>query len=538
LGLFCDSTNPKQVLQQPQRARACGSGAKSSADRRPVDPPPVVELKIFDEDSKNDITFSHNANFFLYTTLESARAIAPVRGNSIPAPYPVLTGTPVAGMAYLDRPVPAGYFIFPDLSVRHEGKYRLSFNLFEELKEDKDSDAHSSLNPEHPSSQLLRSSPMAPHAHVHFRLEVKSEPFVVYSAKKFPGLAESTTLSRVVAEQGCRVRIRRDVRMRRRDQPRPSENFDECEDEAPNYQRNDRYTTPDAYQKAVFERARSVSNSSVDGGSAHQYPGMDRRTSSHDAAYYNQSPYQQTAAAAPVPQPVGFNSHLSFGNAPQYSAQAPSNGAPQYNANASFHYQQHQQPQQPSHSRQGSSASNADYPQQYQPQLPHQPYGPSFVQNPHPVREVSNYPTIDGKYLPGAQNFYQNPSNPRSTTPTNHSQQLPPLKSIQQSLTAPLAVASPTSYESPSFPTQSPIQSTITNASRGKRAYDHVFDTTHLNNSVSHGARPEANGDDVLQIDGEENGLVDEEQFAQLKMLTYRRADGSKQHKKIPSPIA
>ena len=42
-------------------------------------------------------------------------------------------------------------------------------------------------------------------------------PFTVFSAKKFPGLSESTSLSRIVAEQGCRVRIRRDVRMRRRE---------------------------------------------------------------------------------------------------------------------------------------------------------------------------------------------------------------------------------------------------------------------------------------------------------------------------------
>ena len=54
------------VLQQPMRARACGMGAKckkiyntiplyynmltaglAHADRRPVDPPPVIELKIF-----------------------------------------------------------------------------------------------------------------------------------------------------------------------------------------------------------------------------------------------------------------------------------------------------------------------------------------------------------------------------------------------------------------------------------------------------------------------------------------------------------
>lgn len=36
----------------------------ASADRRPVDPPPIVELRIFEgENRQNDITFSYNANF-------------------------------------------------------------------------------------------------------------------------------------------------------------------------------------------------------------------------------------------------------------------------------------------------------------------------------------------------------------------------------------------------------------------------------------------------------------------------------------------
>lgn len=60
-----------KVLQQPQRARACGSGAKSSADRRPVDPPPIVEMRIYEgedpfHEPKNDITFAYNASFFLF----------------------------------------------------------------------------------------------------------------------------------------------------------------------------------------------------------------------------------------------------------------------------------------------------------------------------------------------------------------------------------------------------------------------------------------------------------------------------------------
>ncbi|KAJ2969564.1 hypothetical protein NQ176_g8598 [Zarea fungicola] len=130
------------VLQQPERARACGAGMKANSDRRPVDPPPVVELRIIEGSSfeeGKDITFDYNAAFFLYASLEHARPIATARGQA-PTNPPILTGVPASGMAYLDRPNEAGYFIFPDLSVRHEGNFRLSFSLFETTKEEKDWD--------------------------------------------------------------------------------------------------------------------------------------------------------------------------------------------------------------------------------------------------------------------------------------------------------------------------------------------------------------------------------------------------------------
>ncbi|KKF96550.1 Velvet factor [Ceratocystis platani] len=192
------------ILQQPERARACGSGSKSAADRRPVDPPPVVELLIFDitNGQEKDITFSYNVNFFLFATLEHARPMAHGRVQTPSATSPpVLTGMPVSGMAYLDRPTVAGYFLFPDLSVRHEGRYRLAFNLYEEIKDAGDA----SIDP------IDKISNANPGPSFDWRMEVKSNAFTVYSAKKFPGLTESTLLSRTVADQGCRVRIRRDV---------------------------------------------------------------------------------------------------------------------------------------------------------------------------------------------------------------------------------------------------------------------------------------------------------------------------------------
>ncbi|EGS23168.1 putative vea protein [Thermochaetoides thermophila DSM 1495] len=250
-----------KVIQQPERARACGSGPKSSADRRPVDPPPVVELRIFEgatwqEAQQKDITFHYNANFFLYATLEHARLMAHPRGAPAPpANVPVLTGMPVSGMAYLDRPIEAGYFLFPDLSVRHEGRYRLSFNLYEQTKEEKDKDKDA-CNADLIFAPISDMNHPAAVESFDWRMEVKSAEFIVYSAKKFPGLAESTQLSRVVAEQGCRVRIRRDVRMRRRDNKGSNRNNEDGQ------YRNDRRTaTPEGARTEYHERARSMSGS-------------------------------------------------------------------------------------------------------------------------------------------------------------------------------------------------------------------------------------------------------------------------------------
>ncbi|ORY64105.1 velvet factor-domain-containing protein, partial [Pseudomassariella vexata] len=242
-----------RVLQQPERARACGSGPKSSADRRPVDPPPIVQLHIYEGENPHtakDVTFDYNAFFFLYVSLENARPIAHGRVQTPAATSPpVLTGMPVSGCAYLDRPDPAGYFLFPDLSVRHEGPYRLSFELYEQRKERGDFDLPDpTANPE-----VLEEDECFNHV-----LGIKSQKFHVFSAKKFPGLAESTALSRTIAEQGCRVRIRRDVRMRRREGK--TSNNDEFEQAQQDELARQRRTQ----SPADVYRARSASNSSMD----------------------------------------------------------------------------------------------------------------------------------------------------------------------------------------------------------------------------------------------------------------------------------
>lgn len=67
------------------------------------------------------------------------------------------TDTAIAGERGQGRD--AGFFVFPDLSVRTEGTYRLKLTLFEVIG-----------------------------ANVHHCKSIFSAPFYVYTAKKFPGM--------------------------------------------------------------------------------------------------------------------------------------------------------------------------------------------------------------------------------------------------------------------------------------------------------------------------------------------------------------
>ncbi|KAH8677420.1 velvet factor-domain-containing protein [Xylariales sp. PMI_506] len=301
------------VIQQPERARACGSGPKSSADRRPVDPPPIVKLQVYEGESVEEgkeITMDYNSDFFLFVSLENARPMAHGRVQTPAATTPpVLTGVPVSACCYLDRPVPAGYFLFPDLSVRHEGRYKLIFRLYERNKDPEDANM--------PTEPVDHADMMEDEdLFFTFLNEVRSVAFTVYSAKKFPGLTESTALSRAVAEQGCRVRIRRDVRMRRRDTKASGQGDYEPREEE--YPREPRTQSPaDAY------RHRSSSNSSLDrrpSGYDHPTLAPSQRILNFAPPGYSK-PYQPPAPPSEPVSPAtrGPNyRHPSFTGAPAY----------------------------------------------------------------------------------------------------------------------------------------------------------------------------------------------------------------------------
>lgn len=74
--------------------------------------------------------------------------------------------------------------MFGDLSVKLEGKFRLKFSMFE-------------INDL--GATNLKT--------------VYSDPFQVYPSKSFPGMLESTFLSRSFSDQGARIRIRKEHRV-------------------------------------------------------------------------------------------------------------------------------------------------------------------------------------------------------------------------------------------------------------------------------------------------------------------------------------
>ena len=210
-----------KVHQQPAGARTCESGPKGSGYLYRIDPAPIISLRIFDQtdDVHADITVSYDATFFLMATLQCAIPVARADGSQ-GAPLSaaaVLLGSPVAGANYLNFPYEAIWFILPDLDIRHEGLYRLSFHLYETSKNPDDCDPGA-----FDAALQLRgesdTQPVRPCNEIRWRMEVNSAAFRVYSSvENWPGLRAGTALSMTLAEQGVRVRIRREVRIRAHD---------------------------------------------------------------------------------------------------------------------------------------------------------------------------------------------------------------------------------------------------------------------------------------------------------------------------------
>ncbi|KAJ3165726.1 hypothetical protein HDU88_003919 [Geranomyces variabilis] len=208
------------IRQQPDRARMIGFG---EIDRRPIDPPPIIEIKLSSASGVARVSHTAAARVVAHASLlsesgahERNLVLTPSLKGPIPASawghqghgaVPVLVGNMVAEcQVWTDLDGSESmFFTFPDISIRVSGKYRLRFVVVD-IKNSRDMDigasaAGSAVND--PLRQLGAQSPTQ-------RAEIFSDVFTAYHPKNFPGLADSTQLSKHLAVQGARIHIRQD----------------------------------------------------------------------------------------------------------------------------------------------------------------------------------------------------------------------------------------------------------------------------------------------------------------------------------------
>lgn len=194
------------VRQQPLAARACGFGER---DRRVLDPPAVVQLsfKDYDPNSPSDVAelqypfhIVHCALFTVPPDQEETKSSSDV--TSVPDPGKInamcrrLMGTLVASpFVAMDPESPESsnenarlgcFFIFPDLSIRQIGKYRLRFTLMKV-----------------PMQNMIEGGQSTVAA------AVDSDIFEVYVAGHFPGMSPSSLLIKELKRQGAAVSLKK-----------------------------------------------------------------------------------------------------------------------------------------------------------------------------------------------------------------------------------------------------------------------------------------------------------------------------------------
>lgn len=98
------------------------------------------------------------------------------------------------------------WFVLQDLSVRTEGHFRLRFS-FVNVGPSPSPDGSTSATP---NSTTAGGASQVNTGRAPVLAACFSEVFTVYSAKKFPGVVESTHLSKCFATQGIKIPIRKD----------------------------------------------------------------------------------------------------------------------------------------------------------------------------------------------------------------------------------------------------------------------------------------------------------------------------------------
>ncbi|KAI9320521.1 velvet factor, partial [Dichotomocladium elegans] len=196
-----------QIVQQPSRARSCGFSDK---DRRPISPAPILQLIVRGLDGAiailtcprdvdtsfllmqcdcRDAITKKPASIVLYPASEKQQRKETPRGMSN------LVGACIASPAklYNEQGELGIYFIFPELSVRSEGRFCLAFLLL---------NIGTSNTPRVVNTETIS----------HVLTTTFSDVFTSYTAKRFPGVIPPTALSKCFGSQGIKIPTRRDTR--------------------------------------------------------------------------------------------------------------------------------------------------------------------------------------------------------------------------------------------------------------------------------------------------------------------------------------
>jgi hypothetical protein len=182
------------IRQQPVAARACGFGER---DRRVIDPPPILELKITDK-ATGGPEQDHNGMLALHCTLlnpanQEDETQAPSTTTDMQSTRRLM-GTLVASpyQAKDERGIAGTFFVFPDLSCRAPGRYRLHFKLLR-------------IDPFNMQQGAIHGTVAS----------IITDVFNVYTAKDFPGMRASSALLKALRRQGLNVGVKKGSEARR-----------------------------------------------------------------------------------------------------------------------------------------------------------------------------------------------------------------------------------------------------------------------------------------------------------------------------------
>ncbi|KAM3416928.1 hypothetical protein BST61_g8516 [Cercospora zeina] len=168
-----------EVRQEPKRAQVVQEN--NPKNRKPIDPPPIIELKYNDHDDPGNAQWLVSPRTFMMVTLIS------VKDDHEQPPGKLLIGQTVSSLHRLKdiNNKDGGFFVFGDISAKKLGQYKLRFSLFDT---NKDTDE------------------------VVFLGSIDSADFPVVAQRDFGSMSESTHLTRTFSDQGVKLRVRKDNR--------------------------------------------------------------------------------------------------------------------------------------------------------------------------------------------------------------------------------------------------------------------------------------------------------------------------------------